>query len=303
MKFQGIIRLRIVAALCLFCAVLTDAVRAAEENSSSPVKVMSFNVRYGSADDGPNSWPNRREILRDVVKQFDPDFLGVQEAQPQQVDYLKKQFPRYGCLVEFREATPGAGESCAVFYRQDRWQLDEKENGTFWLSETPQVRGSKSWKAACPRIVTWGRFVDKTCKVKNPRAVYVYNTHFDHISQLARQKAAEMAARQIAGRRHKDPVVLMGDFNAGESSRPISYLTGREAGGELKLVDTFRVVYPGAKKVGTFGNFSGNDSGDKIDFIFTLPKTKVLDAEIVRYNREGRYPSDHFPVTAVLELR
>ena len=94
-------------------------------------------------------------------------------------------------------------------------------------------------------------------------------------------------------------MVLMGDFNAGESSRPIEYLTDLGPG---KLVDTFRVLHPDVKNTGTFCEFIGKMSGNKIDYIFVLPGTKVLDARIIQYNLDGRYPSDHFPVTATLQF-
>ena len=273
--------------------------------AGGPVKVMSFNIRYGSANDGPNSWPQRRELVADTIRSYGPDFLGTQEALANQVDYLRKQFTQYGCMAVYREKVPKTGEACALYYRRERWRLDPEQQGTFWLSEKPDVRGSKSWKTACTRIVTWGRFIEKTNdggEQNKPRAVYVYNTHFDHRSKLAREKSAEMIARRIAERRHKDPVVLMGDLNAGESSRPIEYLTGRVAGSPFKLVDTFRVLHPEAENTGTFCAFKGRTSGAKIDYIFVLPGTKVLAARIVHDNRDGRYPSDHFPVTASLEF-
>lgn len=273
--------------------------------SVGPVKIMSFNIRLGSANDGPDSWPKRRELVAETIRRHGPDFLGLQEAMLDQVAYLRKQFPQYDCMAVFREKVPLTGEACALFYRRDHWRLDAKQQGTFWLSETPRVRGSKSWKTACTRIVTWGRFIEKDKGGGDngtQRAVYVYNTHFDHRSKLAREKSAEMIARRIADRRYKDPVVLMGDLNAGESSRPIEYLTGRVAGSPVKLLDTFRVLHPGAENTGTFCAFRGTTSGAKIDYIFVLPGTKVLGAQIVHDNRDGRYPSDHFPVTASLKF-
>jgi len=222
-----------------------------------------------------------------------------------QVTYLRKQFPQYDSLAVFREKIPLTGEASALFYRRDRWHLDPEQHGTFWLSETPDMRGSKSWKTACTRIVTWGRFIEKPSgdeQKVSPRVVYVYNTHFDHMSKLAREKSAQMIARRIADRQHKDPVVLMGALNAGESSRPIEYLTGRLADSPVKLLDTFRVLHPRAENSGTFCAFKGKTSGNKIDYIFVLPGTKVLAAGIIRDNRDGQYPSDHFPVTANLEL-
>ncbi|MBN2293055.1 MAG: endonuclease/exonuclease/phosphatase family protein [Pirellulales bacterium] len=291
----------ITTVFCGWAAGPLPADEKPETKAHDAVKIMSFNIRMSLANDGPDSWSKRRELVADTIRRYAPDFLGTQEAMADQVAFLRKKLPQYGSLAVFREKIPLLGEACALFYRRDRWQLDPQQQGTFWLSETPEVRGSKSWKTACTRIVTWGRFIEKVDgggEKSKPRVVYVYNTHFDHKSKLAREKSAEMIARRIAERQHKDPVVLMGDLNAGESSRPIEYLTGRIAGSPLKLVDTFRALHPEAENMGTFCAFKGETSGAKIDYIFVLPETKVLAAEIVRDNRDGRYPSDHFPVTA-----
>ena len=157
---------------------------------------------------------------------------------------------------------------------------------------------SATWGNTIPRIATWGRFVEKT----TGRAVYVYNVHFDHRSEPSRQKSAILLAKRIAGRKHPDPVILTGDFNVGESSYAIGYLKGRQDQSPVKLVDTFRVLHPDEEVVGTFGGFRGTRDGQKIDYLFALPGTKVLGAEIVYFNRDGRYPSDHYPVTAELVL-
>lgn len=258
------------------------------------VKAMTFNIRYGSANDGANRWSRRRELVRDAIRRCAADFVGLQEAQPQQIAYLRRHLDGYAMVARSREVSPRAGEATPIFYRRRRWHLDARRRGTFWLSDRPQQPGSKTWGNVCPRIVTWGRFVDS----KTRRGVYVYNTHFSHMSKTARRKSAALLAARVAARKPPEPVLVMGDFNAGEASRPIRHLKGEGPGAPLRLVDTFRVLHPKAKNVGTFGGFTGRTSGGKIDYVFTLPQTQVREATIVRDQRGGRYPSDHYPVTA-----
>ena len=135
----------------------------------------------------------------------------------------------------------------------------------------------------------------------------MYNLHLDHVSQSSRGKSVALVTERISQRRYKEPYILTGDFNAGENNPAILYLKGKavlddgksgQSQSHLTLVDTFRVLHPDADDVGTFHEFKGLRSGDKIDYIFTMPDVKVLEAEILRDNTKGRYPSDHFPVIA-----
>ena len=262
------------------------------------VKAMTFNIRYSAAADGPDAWPRRREMVVEVIRRFDGDFVGIQEALPDQVAYLREALPAYRLIVRSRLADPQQGEAVPLLYRHERWRLDESQQGTFWLSDTPEVPASTTWGNGIPRIVTWGRFVES----KTGGAVYVYNVHFDHASEPSRQKSAILLAQRIAGRKNPDPVILTGDFNCGESSNAIRCLKGEQDQSPIKLLDTFRLQHPDEKVVGTFGEFRGTRDGEKIDYVFALPGVEVLGAEIVYSNRDGRYPSDHYPVTAEMAL-
>ncbi|MHC4178531.1 MAG: endonuclease/exonuclease/phosphatase family protein, partial [Planctomycetota bacterium] len=262
------------------------------------VKAMTFNIRYGTANDGPDRWSQRREMVVEVIRRFDGDFVGIQEALPGQITYLRESLPTYRAISRSRQVDPQQGEAVPLLYRHGRWRLDETQQGTFWLSDTPEVPASATWGNTIPRIATWGRFVEK----KTGRAAYVYNVHFDHRSEPSRQKSAILLAKRIAARKRPHPVILTGDFNCGESSYAIRYLKGEQDQSPVKLLDSFRVQRPDEKVVGTFGGFRGNRDGEKIDYVFALPGAKVLGAEIVYFNRDGRYPSDHYPVTAEMVL-
>ena len=134
---------------------------------------------------------------------------------------------------------------------------------------------------------------------------YIYNTHFDHQSQNARLKSSQLIAERINNRRHKNPFVVTGDFNADESNPVILYLKRKSDNlpkSPIVLVDSFRQLHPNAKSVGTGGGFKGLADVKKIDYAFVQPETKVVTASIIRTNRDGRYPSDHSPVMAEIQL-
>lgn len=258
-----------------------------------PLTVMSFNVRYGTANDGANAWPARRDLLFDVVREQNADVVGLQEALAFQIDELLAAAPSYAAIGVGRDDAARKGEYAAILFRRDR--LHVAASGTFWFSDTPDVIASKTWGNRITRICTWARFIDR-----DGRAFWHYNVHLDHESQPSREKSVELLRARIDARPFPaEPVVVTGDFNVGESNPALPALM---AGGAF--VDTFRVKFPGERKVGTFTGFNFTQTeGEKIDYIFVQPAAAVLEAAIVRSSRAGRYPSDHFPVTARVVLR
>lgn len=269
--------------------------RREEARPEEHITVMSFNIRYGTADDGPNNWRYRRELLFRVIREQAPDILGLQEALRFQLDELASALPEYSEAGVGRSDGATAGEYAAVLYLTGRFEL--LEEGTFWFSEAPDVPGSVGWGASLPRICTWVRLRDR----RSDRGTFVYNVHFDHQSQESRARGARLLARRILRRSHPEPVIVTGDFNAGEDNPAMRYLLGAERPRPaLELRDSFRMAHPRAAAVGTFNGFSGDSSGAKIDAVLVSPSWTVISAAIVRTMRDGRYPSDHFPVVATL---
>jgi endonuclease/exonuclease/phosphatase family metal-dependent hydrolase len=270
----------------------------AENRAAEELAVMSFNVRYGTADDGADAWPHRGDLALRVVGDFGPDVLGVQEALRFQLDEIGAAFPHLDEIGVGRDDGVEEGEYAAVFF--DRTRFDALASGTFWLSDTPDEPGSVSWGNRIPRIVTWVRLRDRSVD----RTFYVYNTHWDHESQSSRERSARALLEHIARRAPADPFLILGDFNAGEDNAAFrSLLEGPT--GEGRLIDPFRVRHPDATEVGTFNDFEGTSTGERIDAILTSPGWRTREAAIVRSHEVGpdgaRYPSDHFPVTAVLD--
>ena len=166
-----------------------DLDRTAED--SLELRVMSFNIRYGSANDGEDHWKNRREMVFDVFRNHHPDIVGLQEALDFQITEIRKALPEFGEIGVAREDGKTEGEYCAILYRHDQFDIDE--SGTFWLSDTPEVPGSSHWGNACVRICTWARLVEK----KSGGTFYLYNTHLDHVSQPSREKSAVLLAQRV----------------------------------------------------------------------------------------------------------
>jgi len=267
------------------CLMLQAETRAAE------LKVMSFNIRYGAANDGDNSWPHRREMVASTIQSYGPDLLGTQETLPFQAEFLREHLPDYKYVGWSRDDKPD-GEQCGIFYRTERFR--ELESGQFWLSETPETRNSVSWDSSLPRVATWVLLEDSQSD-KTP--LLFVNTHFDHRGKEARRQSAKLLREWIEARPEQQRVVLTGDFNTGENTAP--WVTLAESS---RLVDTYQACPPKEEPggPGTFHGFRGNAGPARIDWILCSPTLTVNESTIDRTNEQGRYPSDHFPVTARL---
>ena len=186
--------------------------------NSNTIKVTTFNIRNSNADDGINSWTNRKELILDFINQQTPTIIGLQEVLPDQLNYLKKNLADYDFVNAGRLDGRKQGESNPIFYKTKHYRLLQKD--TFWLSKTPQIPGSKSWNAACPRIVTWLKLENK----KTGNSFFVFNTHFDHFSQKARENSASLLIHQIKRIAANEPFIVLGDFNCTTNSQSYSIL-------------------------------------------------------------------------------
>ena len=284
--------------LCL-ALLLTGAIPfpAAQAPATEPLAVMSFNIRYGTANDGENSWKNRREALFALLRAEDADVIGLQEALYSQIQEILVAVPGYAVAGVGRDDGRTKGEFSAILFRTTRLTLSDA--GTFWFSDTPEVVASTTWGNTITRICSWARFVDR-----NGSAFWHYNVHLDHLSQPSRERSAELLVRRIAARDYRgESAIVTGDFNVGETNPALVPLVGTAAA-PGRFVDTFRVVAPAATEAGTFTAFDpARITGDKIDYVLVPRGTEVLGAAIVRTARNGRLPSDHFPVTARVRLK
>lgn len=280
------------------CTTLRPSDPTGAPAPTEPLRVMTFNIRYGTAPDGEDAWPRRRELVFRVIGSFAPTLLGVQEALRFQLDEIGSNRPEYEETGVARDDGAEQGEYSAILY--DRRRLELLVHGTFWLSDTPHLPGSRSWGNNFARIVTWGRFRDRVTGA----AFYAFNTHWDHESQPSRERSAALLLERIDARATPDPVLLMGDFNAGEDNPAFQALLAPrdEPNATVRLYDTFRAVHPRARDTGTYHAFTGDRTGARIDAILASPEWHTHGAAIITFGENGRFPSDHFPVTATVAL-
>lgn len=266
------------------------AINASSVNNRSPLDVMTFNIRYGTAPDGENRWEVRRPRTIEAIRRHPSATIGLQEALAGQIEEIAAVLPQYEAVGVGRDDGKTGGEHSAILY--DRTRLRLLRSDTFWLSDTPSVVASATWGNRITRICTWAFFRDR----RSGRCFYHFNAHLDHESQPSRERSAALILRRIAERGTDDPVVLTGDFNVGEGNPVVGAV---KAGGYR---DSFRVAHPDEKSVGTFNGWHPELGVEKIDYIFVDPKTEVTGAEIVRDRFDGHWPSDHAPVVARLIL-
>lgn len=242
----------------------------------STLRICSFNIRNGDADDGPNSWPHRVGTVVEFLRRIDADIFGLQEVLSYQLEMILDALPNYVSVGVGRLDGSCEGEYSPILFRKDRLKLGV--SGWFWISESPEIAASKSWDTACERICTW-------CDLDfEGHSVRVMNTHLDHVSSKAREKGAEL----IVSRTADIPTVVMGDFNALPWEPPVQCLV---AAGFVESL--------GDKSTSTFHNWQTEEYG-QIDYIFfrgiSLHRSWVFTEKV-----DARDASDHYPVVAILQ--
>lgn len=269
----------VIGIACLLAAPLTLA---------EPLRVMTFNIRLPMDQDGENRWDARRDLVVEMLKDEDPDIIGAQELYKRQGDELVARLPAYTWFGEGR--TGGSDdEHMGVFYRKDHLRV--RDSGNFWLSDSPDVPGSRTWGNLYPRMVTWARFE----RIADGATFTFYNTHLPYrdLDEDARIRAANLILARLKQLPRNEIVLLVGDFNAPPESRVYTTLTG-----------TFRDAWTASPKRSgpeqTFHEFTGQPER-RIDWIL-FRGLEPLSAKTVTTHREQQYPSDHFPVVVEFDL-
>jgi endonuclease/exonuclease/phosphatase family metal-dependent hydrolase len=284
--------------LYLLCALLmTTAVSAKKPH---PLRIMTYNIRYDNPDDSLNNWMYRKDFIVSMVNFHQPDIFCIQEGLVHQNYDLAAQLPDFGWLGMGRDDGKTGGEYAAIFYRKDRFI--PQQDSSFWLSETPQ-QPSKGWDAACIRIATWCRFKDKLAK----KTFTVFDTHFDHMGGMAREQSALLLKAQIQRIAGKSLVILAGDFNSTEDDRPYLILTGTPNELGMTLHDAmYQSKYKHLGPLRTYSGFMVKEGiiGNRIDYIFVSDGIEVIRHAILSdFKDDYRFPSDHLPVMAEVEVR
>ena len=252
---------------------------------SQPHTIISYNIRYDNNWDVENSWKIRRKKISQILIQYSPSIVGIQEGLLNQVQYIDSSLINYDYVGVGRDDGKEKGEFCAIYFDTTRYVL--LKNSTFWLSETPDTI-SVGWDAALERICTYGLFKDRITR----KAFWVFNTHFDHIGIIAREKSSELILKRINKiNRQSLPVILMGDFNSIPNSPPVKEII-------TELSDALQISLE--KLQGPRGTFNGFNEDlpieQRIDYIFTN-KLKVLSYTHINDRLDNnRHISDHLPV-------
>lgn len=260
------------------------------------LSVMTFNIRYDNPEDGAHNWSQRKDIAAEMIKEQDCDLIGAQEVLHNQLEDLQERLPQYEAVGVGREDGKTKGEYSAIFYKKDKFT--PVDNGCFWLSETPDVPGSKGWDAACERIATWVILKEK----KTGKEFFFINTHLDHMGKAARKEGVDLLLRKTGELNRELPTIATGDFNAGPSSDVIKEVL--DATKSTHWIHT-RDVSPVTKGTPwSFHNFDKLETNQRelIDYIFTSPDVQTKYYEVLPITFKDTLVSDHAPVVAKVVL-
>ncbi|GAB2787227.1 endonuclease/exonuclease/phosphatase family protein [Rhabdobacter roseus] len=276
-----------IALLFVLCQCLSHITYS---QKTATINVATYNLRYNTASDGVNAWPNRKENVKALVQYHEFDLFGTQEALRGQLDDVA-ELKEFAFLGKGRDDGQQGGEHSAIFYRKDRFKV--LESGDFWLSETPDVPG-KGWDATCcNRICSWAKFQDLNTK----KQFYFFSVHFDHQGVKARQESGKLMVKKIQEIAKSTPAICVGDFNSTPDTEQIKHM-------QTLLSDAHQVTkVPPYGPEGTFNAFKWDAPlRDRIDYIFVSPKIQVLKYGVLTDAKEQRFPSDHLPVVAKITL-
>lgn len=277
------IKLLLAATLLSF---LTLTVKAQQ------ITIGTFNIRYDNPADSGNLWVNRAPIVSNLIRFHKFDVLGIQEGLKNQLDDISNALPEYAQYGKGRDDGKEGGEHSAIFYRKDRFKL--LKSGDFWLSETPDQPG-KGWDATCcNRICSWIFLED----VQTKKKFYAFNVHYDHQGVVARKESSKLILKKIAEIAGTAPALLTGDLNGGRDSEWYQRIATSGV-----LSDTHsKVKFPYANNSSSNG-FRTPRGQTVIDHIFMSKKFTATRWGILTDTYFGKFPSDHFPVLAEVELK
>ncbi len=290
-------RLAMLTVACLTACLPARATRTAQKAAlSPPLRVMTFNIRYDNPSDGVNAWPNRKDWVASLIRWHGADVVGVQEALLHQLTDLDARLPGFARVGVGRTDGREKGEFSAILYRTDRVVL--RDSGTFWLSPTPEVAGSKGWDTAIERIATWARFADRRTGCEWLQL----NTHFDHVGEVAREESARLIRRRLSTLARGASIVMTGDLNTEPTHAPYRVLTSEAlTGATPPLLDAFTVSRTGHYgPTSSWNAFNAIEPNRRIDYILVSSPVIVEGHAILPDTWNGRFPSDHLPVMATV---
>ncbi|HMB98726.1 MAG TPA: endonuclease/exonuclease/phosphatase family protein [Balneolaceae bacterium] len=260
--------------------------------NSQHVSAMTYNLRFDNPGDVENRWDNRKDHAAGLLRFYEPGIIGTQEALKHQLDYLNNHLEEYTYVGVAREDGAREGEYSAIFIDTTRFKIDKEQ--TFWLSETPEIP-STGWDANIKRVCTFALLENR----ESGNKFYVFNAHLDHRGEKSRMQSVKLIWKKVEERTgsSKYPVIVMGDLNAEPGDDPIAFLNQH-------LNDAYKISEePPYGPVGTFNSFDVEKPAERrIDYIFVSDEFSVKKYASISDSKNSRYPSDHFPVYAELDL-
>ena len=264
-------------------------------SKDEPIDVMSFNVRYDNPGDSLNNWRFRKDRVANAIRFYDAEIVGTQEVLHGQLLDLQQRLPEYGVVGVGREDGKEKGEYSALWYKKDRFEV--MDSGNFWLSETPEVAGSKGWDGACERIAAWARLKDKA----TGKVILALNTHLDHVGEVARREGVALVLDRAEALGEGARIVVTGDFNAGPESEVIRQVTDTAQPKHLTDARTVSpIVYGPDWTFHDFGRWP-QEKRERIDYVFLGEGWKVTRYGVLAELDNEAYLSDHNPVLVTIQ--
>lgn len=259
------------------------------------MNVMSFNIRYDNPGDSLNNWQYRKERAANAIRFYDADIVGTQEVLHNQLQDLQQRLPEYGVIGVGREDGKEKGEYSALWYKKTRFEVID--SGTFWLSETPEVAGSKGWDGACERVASWAKLQDK----RSGKEYFVLNTHLDHVGVAARREGISLILDKVKELSNGAPIVVTGDFNSTPESDVIKHITNPADPGHLTDArEVSALVYGPSWSFHDFGSIP-YEQRPLIDYVFVGNGLKVVKYGVLAEMENNSFLSDHAPVLVTVE--
>lgn len=250
--------------------------------STTTIRCLTLNLRFGLADDGPNRWERRKAAVGALLARYPVDFFNFQEANDFQIDFIGDRLPAYACIGR-RHPAPPFWQHNVLFYKRE-WECVQRDH--FFLSPTPDIP-SRLRESRWPRQCTIGHFT----RQDDAAEIVCVNTHFDFKASV-QVDSAERILERLAQAFPEAPTILSGDFNATPQAACYQVFTAR----------AFRNAAP-QPHVGTYHGFSGRNDGRHIDWILFRGPLRLKAYRVIETPFEGVFPSDHFPVLASFDHR
>lgn len=281
----------------IYFILISLSLISCSEKKPLEINVMSFNIRLDHAGDSLNNWQYRKDVAAEVIKTNDIDILGTQEVLLNQFNDLKERLPEYTGIGVGREDGKEMGEFCALFYKKTKFT--EIKSGNFWLSETPEIAGSKGWDASYIRVATWAILKDNA----TGKQVFAINSHLDNDGLTARIEGGNLLLKKAMELGKGLPIILTGDFNDTPESETIKNIT--DSAKSDYLLNSKAVAKSVAGTEWTFHDFGRLPMQERplIDYIFVSKDIQVLNYNTLSDKLDGIFVSDHKPIMAKIEIK